>query len=88
MGVPGNTAEERKAKYEPTPLKNPWLFKGTEVQDGEGDMIVIAVGDNTYEQGLLGDKDDDDDEDEGGRSILQRKLDDMTIFITKVCYHV
>eukprot|EP00286_Rhodomonas_abbreviata_P007986 CAMPEP_0181334288 /NCGR_PEP_ID=MMETSP1101-20121128/26162_1 /TAXON_ID=46948 /ORGANISM="Rhodomonas abbreviata, Strain Caron Lab Isolate" /LENGTH=1182 /DNA_ID=CAMNT_0023444219 /DNA_START=304 /DNA_END=3852 /DNA_ORIENTATION=- len=84
MGVPGNSPEERQAKFEPTPLRNPLLFKGTEVQDGEGDMIVIAVGSNTYEQTLMADKDDDDDDDSGGRSILQRKLDDMTILITKV----
>jgi len=33
----------------------------------------------------MADKDDEDeDDDSGGRSILQRKLDDMTIFITKV----
>mmetsp|Transcript_24048 Transcript_24048/g.60400 ORF Transcript_24048/g.60400 Transcript_24048/m.60400 type:complete len:1187 (+) Transcript_24048:108-3668(+) len=85
MNVPGATAEERMATYEPTPDKTPLVFKGTEVQDGEGKMLVIAVGTNTYEQILLGDKGDDEEEDEGsGRSILQVKLDAMTILITKV----
>jgi Ca2+ transporting ATPase len=82
MNTPGNTPEERAAKYEPTPDKTPLVFKGTEVQDGEGKMLVIAVGTNTYEQILLGDKEDDDEE--GNRSILQMKLDAMTILITKV----
>ena len=49
-------------------------------------MVVIAVGESTYQEGLLsekkgGDKEgDDDDEDEGdGKSILQRKLNDMCV---------
>jgi Ca2+ transporting ATPase len=84
MNVPGDTPEQRAAKYEPTPEKTPLVFKGTEVQDGEGRMIVIGVGLNTYENTLLGDKGDDDDDESGGRSIMQRKLDDMTILITKV----
>ena len=56
------------------------------LQDGEGKMVVIAVGESTYQEGLLsekkgGDKEgDDDDEDEGdGKSILQRKLNDMCV---------
>ncbi|KAJ1482484.1 hypothetical protein T484DRAFT_1803806, partial [Baffinella frigidus] len=44
----------------------------------------VGVGTNTYENTLLGDKDDDDDDESSGRSIMQRKLDDMTILITKV----
>jgi Ca2+-transporting ATPase len=85
MNVPGSTPEERAQKYEPTPLKTPLVFKGTQVTDGEGKMLVIAVGTNTYEQILLGDKKDDgDDEESGGRSILQIKLDAMTIMITKI----
>mmetsp|Transcript_6507 Transcript_6507/g.15343 ORF Transcript_6507/g.15343 Transcript_6507/m.15343 type:complete len:1163 (-) Transcript_6507:181-3669(-) len=84
MNTPGATPEERAAKYEPTPERTPIVFKGTEVQDGEGRMIVIGVGTNTYENTLLGDKDDDDDDESSGRSIMQRKLDDMTILITKV----
>uniref|UniRef100_A0A7S0ETC5 Calcium-transporting ATPase n=1 Tax=Hanusia phi TaxID=3032 RepID=A0A7S0ETC5_9CRYP len=79
------TLEQMRGMYEPTPSKTPLVFKGTQVQDGEGKMIVIAVGKNTYEQLLLGDKDDGEEEDEeSGRSIMQRKLDDMTILITKV----
>ncbi|EKX39660.1 hypothetical protein GUITHDRAFT_114157 [Guillardia theta CCMP2712] len=84
---PANTSlsiEQMRDKYEPTPSKTPLVFKGTQVQDGEGKMIVIAVGKNTYEQLLLGDRDDGDDEEESDRSIMQRKLDDMTILITKV----
>jgi len=84
MNVPGDTPEARAAKYEPTPDKTPLVFKGTEVQDGEGKMLVIAVGLNTYEQILMEDKGGGDDDDEGGRSILQVKLDDMTIMITKI----
>jgi magnesium-transporting ATPase (P-type) len=87
MNVPGSTPEERAAKYEPTPVKTPLVFKGTMVTDGEGKMIVIAVGTNTYEQILLGDRKEDgdaDEDDSGGRSILQLKLDAMTIMITKI----
>ena len=64
---PSNTSlsiEQMRDKYEPTPSKTPLVFKGTQVQDGEGKMIVIAVGKNTYEQLLLGDRDDGDDEEE------------------------
>ena len=53
-----------KNVYEPTPHRTPLVFKGTQVQDGEGKMLVIAVGRNTYEQILLGDKGDDDAEDD------------------------
>ena len=56
--------EEMKNVYEPTPHRTPLVFKGTQVQDGEGKMLVIAVGRNTYEQILLGDKGDDDAEDD------------------------
>jgi hypothetical protein len=51
----------------------PYYVTGTQVQDGEGKMLVIAVGSNTYEQMLLGGNKDDEEEDEdsGGRSILQ-----------------
>ncbi|EKX34203.1 hypothetical protein GUITHDRAFT_119620 [Guillardia theta CCMP2712] len=77
--------EEMKNVYEPTPHRTPLVFKGTQVQDGEGKMLVIAVGRNTYEQILLGDKGDDDaEDDESERSIMQRKLDEMTILITKL----
>eukprot|EP00283_Hemiselmis_rufescens_P003929 CAMPEP_0173418082 /NCGR_PEP_ID=MMETSP1357-20121228/310_1 /TAXON_ID=77926 /ORGANISM="Hemiselmis rufescens, Strain PCC563" /LENGTH=1081 /DNA_ID=CAMNT_0014380511 /DNA_START=137 /DNA_END=3382 /DNA_ORIENTATION=- len=58
----------------------PALFAGTFVQEGEGRMIVLAVGANTY-QGLMEEK---MKEDESEKSVLQQKLDDMTDLITKV----
>ena len=57
----------------------PWavLFAGTQVQEGEGRMLVLAVGENTY-QGHMEQK---MNEAESGRSILQKKLDNMTVFV-------
>ena len=52
----------------------PILFAGTQVQEGEGRMLVVAVGENTY-QGHMEAK---MAEAEKGRSILQKKLDNMT----------
>jgi len=49
-------------------------------QEGEGLMVVLAVGVNTY-QGKMEEK---MKEDEDEKSVLQRKLDDMTNLITKV----
>ena len=83
------TLEEMKKKFQPTPSKTPIVFAGTQVQDGEGKMVVIAVGENTYQETLLSDKkkdkgddDEEEEEDEGKRSIMQKKLDDMTMLIT------
>mmetsp|Transcript_5585 Transcript_5585/g.12989 ORF Transcript_5585/g.12989 Transcript_5585/m.12989 type:complete len:1056 (-) Transcript_5585:318-3485(-) len=59
---------------------SPTLFAGTFVQEGEGRMLVVAVGANTY-QGTMEEK---MKEAEGGRSILQKKLDAMTDLITTV----
>ena len=71
---PGMSLTDMKAKFQPTPNKTPLVFAGTQVQDGEGKMVVIAVGENTYQETLLSDKkeqagddDDDDDEEEGKR---------------------
>jgi Ca2+ transporting ATPase len=83
------TLDEMKQKYKPPPKKTPVIFAGTNVQDGEGKMIVIAVGANTYQEGLLSDKKGKDEgaeesEDDGDkRSILQKKLNSMTMMITK-----
>eukprot|EP00291_Cryptomonas_curvata_P024180 CAMPEP_0172171232 /NCGR_PEP_ID=MMETSP1050-20130122/11774_1 /TAXON_ID=233186 /ORGANISM="Cryptomonas curvata, Strain CCAP979/52" /LENGTH=1025 /DNA_ID=CAMNT_0012842633 /DNA_START=72 /DNA_END=3146 /DNA_ORIENTATION=- len=63
---------------------NPTLFAGTFVQAGEGRMVVIAVGPNTY-QGTMEEK---MKEAEAGRSILQKKLDSMTDLITNVSMYV
>jgi magnesium-transporting ATPase (P-type) len=46
---------------------SPVLFAGTFVQEGEGRMLVVAVGENTY-QGHMEQK---MAEVESGRSILQ-----------------
>ena len=35
---------------------------GTQVQDGEGKMIVVAVGENTYQESLLAEKPKDSNE--------------------------
>ena len=60
------------------------LFAGTQVQEGEGRMLVLAVGENTY-QGHMEQK---MNEAESGRSILQKKLDNMTDFITNISMYV
>ena len=60
------------------------LFAGTQVQEGEGRMLVLAVGENTY-QGHMEQK---MNEQESGRSILQKKLDNMTDFITNISMYV
>ena len=58
---------------------SPAVFAGTMVQEGQGRMLVLAVGANTY-QGLMESK---MAEDEQERTVLQTKLDDMTDLITK-----
>jgi magnesium-transporting ATPase (P-type) len=58
---------------------SPAVFAGTMVQEGQGRMLVLAVGANTY-QGLMESK---MAEDEQERTVLQTKLDDMTELITK-----
>jgi calcium-translocating P-type ATPase len=62
----------------------PMLFQGTFVQEGEGRLLVLAVGQNTY-QGSMEEK---MKEAEPGRSILQKKLDAMTDLITTVSMYV
>jgi len=84
---PDMSLDMMKQTYLPTPNKTPIVFAGTQVQDGEGKMVVIAVGENTYQETLLSDKKGDGDEEQeeeesGNRSIMQKKLDDMTILIT------
>jgi calcium-translocating P-type ATPase len=63
---------------------SPFLYAGTQVQEGEGRMMVLAVGENTY-QGHMEAK---MAEAEKGRSILQKKLDNMTDLITNVSMYV
>jgi len=63
---------------------SPILFQGTFVQEGEGRLVVLAVGANTY-QGSMEEK---MKEAEPGRSILQKKLDAMTDLITTVSMYV
>ena len=63
---------------------SPTLFAGTFVQAGEGRMLIVAVGPNTY-QGTMEEK---MKEAESGRSILQKKLDAMTDLITSVSMYV
>ena len=58
---------------------SPAVFAGTMVQEGQGRMLVLAVGSNTY-QGLMEQK---MAEDEDEKTVLQSKLDDMTDLITK-----
>jgi Ca2+-transporting ATPase len=58
---------------------SPALFQGTLVQEGQGRMLVLAVGENTY-QGLMTKK---MEEEEDEKTVLQTKLDDMTELITK-----
>ena len=68
---------------------------GTSVQDGEGKMIVTAVGVHTCQESLLAEKPKDkdpenteaedapaEDKERRGRSIMQKKLDDMSYQIT------
>jgi magnesium-transporting ATPase (P-type) len=79
----------------PLSKKSGMAVAGTSVQDGEGKMIVTAVGLNTYQESLLAEKPKDkdpenteaedapaEDNEKGGRSIMQKKLDDMTYQIT------
>eukprot|EP00960_Hanusia_phi_P000098 2818-Hanusia_phi.AAC.5 len=79
----GETVNKRKGEYEidgDRVVKSPVLFAGTQVQDGQGKVLVLAVGTATY-QGTMQQKMDEADA-EHSRSILQQKLDDMTSYIT------
>jgi Ca2+ transporting ATPase len=80
----GETVNKKKSpSYEfkgKTVASSPTLFAGTFVQEGEGRLLVLAVGANTY-QGSMAEKMKEAD---SGRSILQRKLDAMTDLITSV----
>jgi calcium-translocating P-type ATPase len=60
----------------------PILYAGTMVQDGQGKVLVLAVGTGSY-QGKMQQKIKDADE-EHTKSILETKLDKMTAQITKV----
>jgi len=84
----GETVNKKKSpKYEiqgESVQSAPVLFAGTFVQEGEGRMLVLAVGENTY-QGHMEQK---MAEAESGRSILQKKLDNMTDLITNVSMYV
>lgn len=61
-------------------VSSPTMFAGTFVQEGEGKLLVLAVGTQTY-QGSMEEK---IKETGAGRSILQKKLDAMTDLITTV----
>jgi Ca2+-transporting ATPase len=81
----GETDLMRKGEYEIVGdkiKKAPILFAGTMVQDGQGKILVIAVGTGSY-QGRMQQK-INEAEAEHTKSILQEKLDDMTEFITQV----
>jgi len=84
----GETVMKKKsATYEiqgSSVKSSPTLFAGTFVQAGQGRMLVVAVGTNTY-QGTMEQK---MKEAEQGRSILQKKLDAMTDLITSVSMYV
>jgi len=62
----------------------PMLFAGTSVQEGEGRMLVLAVGPNTYQGGM----EERIKEARTGRGVLQKKLDAMTDLITTVSMYV
>jgi magnesium-transporting ATPase (P-type) len=56
---------------------------GTQVQDGEGKMIVVAVGENTYQESLLAEKPKDGDEEEEGTHAHAHALA-VTLSLTRL----
>jgi len=81
----GETDLMKKGEYEiegDKIKKAPILFAGTMVQDGQGKILVLAVGTGSY-QGRMQQKINEADG-EHSKSILQEKLDDMTDLITQV----
>jgi len=84
----GETVMKKKTpKYvfkDQSVASSPTLFAGTFVQEGEGRLLVLAVGTQTY-QGSMEEKMKEAD---SGRSILQKKLDAMTDLITTVSMYV
>lgn len=81
----GETDLMKKGEYEiegDKIKKAPILFAGTMVQDGQGRILVLAVGTGSY-QGRMQMKINEADS-EHSKSILQEKLDDMTDLITQV----
>eukprot|EP00285_Hemiselmis_virescens_P009234 CAMPEP_0173407858 /NCGR_PEP_ID=MMETSP1356-20130122/68224_1 /TAXON_ID=77927 ORGANISM="Hemiselmis virescens, Strain PCC157" /NCGR_SAMPLE_ID=MMETSP1356 /ASSEMBLY_ACC=CAM_ASM_000847 /LENGTH=470 /DNA_ID=CAMNT_0014369085 /DNA_START=69 /DNA_END=1478 /DNA_ORIENTATION=+ len=83
----GETVLKHKGAFQFTGANNadepvavsPAVFAGTQVEEGEGLMVVLAVGTSTY-QGMMVEKMNEDDDD---KSVLQTKLDDMTALITR-----
>jgi len=82
----GETVNKKKGEYEfsgdgKAVTKSPVVYAGTFVQEGEGRMVVLAVGTSTY-QGTMQQKMVEADA-QHSRSVLQQKLDDMTDVITQ-----
>jgi len=83
----GESVIKRKGAYNIAPTEPadkavsiaPTVYAGTFVQEGEGRMVVLAVGRSTY-QGLMEEKMKEDEESD---SVLQTKLNAMTDLITK-----
>jgi Ca2+-transporting ATPase len=83
----GESVIKRKGAYNIAPTDSadkavsvaPTVYAGTFVQEGEGRMVVLAVGRSTY-QGLMEEKMKEDEESD---SVLQTKLNAMTDLITK-----
>ncbi|EKX40742.1 hypothetical protein GUITHDRAFT_75356, partial [Guillardia theta CCMP2712] len=85
QSLTGESSPKRKGSSLCAPsahLLSPAIFSGTFVQEGEGKMVVLAVGPSTYQASIQ----ESMKEDMEGckKSILQLKLDSMTTTITKV----
>ena len=74
----------------------PFIISGSQVQDGQGNMLVVAVGDKTFEganKALLkvnaakkGDDDDEEEEEDVELSPLKKQLNDLANMIGNFGY--
>ena len=82
-----NDFEQKGQKY-----TCPFVFSGSQVVDGYGNMIVAAVGDKTFEGAnkqlinSTGGKSDDDDDDDANLTPLKKQLNELSNLIGDLGY--
>jgi len=83
-----NDFEQKGQKY-----TCPFVFSGSQVVDGYGNMIVAAVGDKTFEgankqliNSTGGKSDDDDDDDDANLTPLKKQLNELSNLIGDLGY--
>lgn len=66
----------------------PFIFSGSQVVDGQGYMVVAAVGDNTFQKsyGEIKEEADDNDNNDDDLSPIKKQLNDLSGIICSLGY--